>query len=633
METGMALEKVGRYAIIGELGKGAMGVVYRATDPTIGRTVALKTMRLDVHGLDAEEMLARFRNEARLAGVLNHPNIVTIYDAGETDGLFYIAMEYIEGETLHHLLQQRRVLPVEQVIDLATQICAGLDEASAHEVVHRDIKPANIMIVPDGSIKIMDFGIAKSGGGMTSTNQVLGTPNYMSPEQVKGKPLDGRSDLFSFGVILYEIVAGEKPFIGDNVTTIIYKILNENPTPPRDLDVAVHPVLSDIIMRALAKAPEDRFQHGSELVHDLLNYQSIASAEDPTTTIPSGAYAIKGGLAASAAPGGDSGALRASAATPQFAGGSSGAAAAVAPARRLTPPRSFAPRPLAARAGMLRATNTKSLPAMVAGIFLLVVIAFPAIIGYVHHTQAQQRAEMVRLLARQRAESTTPPPITPALKPAQAAPSTSQHTQPSAKGRTGHGHGRASSRGQKSSALGEVVVGSTPPGARIQIDGRPLTGLTTPFTATGLLPGLHTLAFTKPGYWSETRMVQVTAGKKARVEARLSRISVSAARFASATTSPANTSKRTVASPSKKSARKNWISAGKKTAVSVNTTPAGAHVMVNGAAQSARTPLKITLAPGEYRLTLQLAGYKPLRRALKVEKSTPLEIDEVLQKQ
>src|SRR5438270_1464461 len=121
-------------------------------------------MRVDVHGLDAEEMLARFRNEARLAGVLNHPNIVTIYDAGETSGLFYIAMEYIEGETLHHVLQQRRVLPVEQVIDLATQVCAGLDEASSHEVVHRDIKPANIMIVPDGSVKIMDFGIAKSGG-------------------------------------------------------------------------------------------------------------------------------------------------------------------------------------------------------------------------------------------------------------------------------------------------------------------------------------------------------------------------------------------------------------------------------------------------------------------------------------
>jgi len=486
--------------------------------------------------------------------------------------------------------------------------------------------------VPDGSVKIMDFGIAKSGGGMTSTNQVLGTPNYMSPEQVKGKPLDGRSDLFSFGVILYEMVTGEKPFIGDNVTTIIYKILNEHPVPPRDMDVAVHPVLSDIIMRTLAKAPEDRFQHGSELVHGLLNYQSIAGAEDPTTAIPSGAYAVAGGLASSAASGGGLDAPRASSATPQFGSGNGGAAAAAAPARRLTPPRPFAPRPLAAKARMSR-SNIKSLPAMVAGIGLLVVIAFSAIIGYVHHTQAQQRAEMVRLLARQRAESTAPAPTSPSVAPqaSQPAPSTSQRTQPSAKGRTRHGHGRAASRAQKSSALGEVLVGSTPRGARIQIDGRPLAGLSTPFTATGLLPGLHTFAFSKPGYWGETRMVQVTAGKKATVAARLSRIS--AARSASQTKSPATANKKHFVSPSRKSAGKQRISAGQKTAVSVNTTPAGARVLVNGAAQSTRTPLKINLAPGEYQLSLQLAGYKPLRRALKVEKSTPLEIDEVLQKQ
>ena len=623
----MTLEKVGRYAIIGELGKGAMGVVYRATDPTIGRTVALKTMRLDVHGLDAEEMLARFRNEARLAGVLNHPNIVTIYDAGETDGLFYIAMEYIEGETLHHLLQQRRVLPVEQVIDLATQVCAGLDEAAAHQVVHRDVKPANIMIVPDGSVKIMDFGIAKSGGGMTSTNQVLGTPNYMSPEQVKGKALDGRSDLFSFGVILYEMVTGEKPFIGDNVTTIIYKILNEAPTPPRDLDVAVHPVLSDIIMKTLAKAPEDRFQQGAELVHALLNYQSMTGAEDPTTAIPSGSFAITGGLK----PAGlDSSSMRVSGASAQFSGGNGGAAAAAAPARRLTP-RPFASRPLAAKAAAAR-SNFKSVPAMVAGIGLLVVIAFSAIISYVHLSQVQQRAEMVRLLARQRAESTTPPPGALSPAPAQLAPATNPQSQPNGKGRKGRGHGGAASGRQKSNTLGEVVIGSTPPGARIQIDGRPLAGLRTPFTATGLLPGLHTFTFAKPGYWGETRMVQVTAGKKTKLEARLSRASASSTKSpATATKTSASANKTKAGSASRKSARK--TSTGKKTAVTVNTTPAGAHVMVNGAAQSSLTPLKITLAPGDYQLTLQLDGYKPLRRALKVEKSTPLEIDEVLQKQ
>ena len=154
------MEQIGRYHIEGELGKGAMGVVYRGTDPNIGRTVALKTMRLDVHGIEAEEMLQRFRNEARSAGVLNHPNIVTIYDAGESDGLFYMAMEVIEGETLQQLLSKNRVLPVEQVLSVCRQVGEGLDFAHARGVIHLYIKPANIMITTSGLVKFMDFGIA-----------------------------------------------------------------------------------------------------------------------------------------------------------------------------------------------------------------------------------------------------------------------------------------------------------------------------------------------------------------------------------------------------------------------------------------------------------------------------------------
>ncbi|MFI5105381.1 MAG: serine/threonine protein kinase, partial [Terriglobales bacterium] len=271
----MSLETVGRYEIIGELGRGAMGVVYKAKDPTIGRTVALKTMRLDVHGLDAAEMVRRFQNEARAAGVLSHSNIVTIYDAGQQDGIFYIAMEFIQGTTLHELIAEKHILTTEEVIQYSRQICRGLDYAHSHGIVHRDVKPANIMITGNGTVKIMDFGIAKAGGSMTSTGQVLGTPNYMAPEQVKGRPLDGRSDLFSFGVILYEMLTGEKPFVGQNVTTIIYKIVNENPIAPRDLDVTVHPGLSAIVVKALAKLAEDRYQSGAELVRDLENYKNL----------------------------------------------------------------------------------------------------------------------------------------------------------------------------------------------------------------------------------------------------------------------------------------------------------------------------------------------------------------------
>src|SRR3954466_4913972 len=297
METSKPVEKVSRYEITGELGKGAMGRVYKAVDPTIGRTVALKTMRLDVHGLETDEMLRRFKNEARLAGVLNHGNIVTIYDAGEQEGLFYIAMEYIEGITLHGVLNERKTLSPEEIINITRQVCAGLDHAHHHGVIHRDVKPANIMLEPDGTAKIMDFGIAKSGGGLTSTGQVLGTPNYMAPEQVRGHVLDGRTDLFSFGVMLYEMTTGEKPFAGTNVTTIIYKIIHENPVPPRELDVTIHPGLDKVIMKALAKKPDERYQTGAELARDLQSYKSLGANTDSTQEIPSGSYPAPTGAA------------------------------------------------------------------------------------------------------------------------------------------------------------------------------------------------------------------------------------------------------------------------------------------------------------------------------------------------
>ena len=276
MSTGIEPHSVGRYQVVSELGRGAMGVVFKAIDPNIGRTVALKTLRLDALGIDSEEVVRRFKNEARSAGVMNHPNIVTIFDAGEIHGIFYIAMEFIEGTTLQSLMAEQKVLPVDRIITLCRQICVGLDYAHSQGVIHRDVKPANMMITSDGTVKIMDFGIAKAGGGMTSTGQVLGTPNYMSPEQVKGRILDGRSDLFSLGVMIYEMITGEKPFMGQNITTIIYKIVNENPISPRELDVTVHPGLSAVVTRALAKSPDERYQSGAELMRDLENYKNLA---------------------------------------------------------------------------------------------------------------------------------------------------------------------------------------------------------------------------------------------------------------------------------------------------------------------------------------------------------------------
>src|SRR5260370_2029091 len=217
--------------------------------------------------------------------MLNHPNSVSNEDADEINGLFYMAMEYIEGKTLRQLQSEEHVLPMEQVLELSRQIAAGLDAASAEQVVKRDIKPANIMILRTGSLKIMDFGIAKAGGGVTSKGAVLGTPNYMSPEQIRGELLDGRSDLFSFGVILYEMVTGARPFVGDNITTILHKIVHEEPIPPRQLNPAIHPGLDRVLLKALAKSPQQRFQLGAELVHALENYESFET-ESASTMIP-----------------------------------------------------------------------------------------------------------------------------------------------------------------------------------------------------------------------------------------------------------------------------------------------------------------------------------------------------------
>src|ERR1017187_286439 len=275
-----ALTKAGRYQIVGELGRGSMGVVYQGFDPVIGRTVAIKTMLTEgLAGPEVQEYKARFQREAQAAGVLAHPNIITVYDYGEDDGVLYLAMEYLEGKSLEKIVQEQGVLPVETILPIYDQICNALDHAHNNKIVHRDIKPANIMILHNGLVKVTDFGIAKMMAmGMTQVGQILGTPNYMSPEQVKGRHIDGRSDIFSLGVILYELVTGEKPFGGQNITTVIYKIINENPIPPRELDASIHAGLSFVISKALAKNVDERYQTCRELAEDLRSYMNLGGS-------------------------------------------------------------------------------------------------------------------------------------------------------------------------------------------------------------------------------------------------------------------------------------------------------------------------------------------------------------------
>ena len=264
---------LGRYQIDKELGRGAMGMVYLGKDPKIGRQVAIKTMALsqEFEASELAEVKARFFREAETAGKLTHPNIVTMFDAGEEHDLAYIAMEFIGGHDLTRYVRLENLLPAQKVMQLIAQAADALDYAHQRNVVHRDIKPANLMYLPDeDKLKITDFGIARvTDSSKTKTGTVLGTPSYMSPEQLAGKKVDGRSDIFSLGVTLYQLLTGQLPFSADSMATLMYKIANEAQAPPSQVSAQLPACADLIITRALQKDPEQRYQRGSELARDL----------------------------------------------------------------------------------------------------------------------------------------------------------------------------------------------------------------------------------------------------------------------------------------------------------------------------------------------------------------------------
>ena len=290
------MERLGRYELLEELGRGAMGVVYKARDPQIDRLVAVKVLA-PAPGLDAGEAQQhreRFQREARAAGRLAHPNIVTIHDVGEDQGRAFLVMEFVEGQTLDRILRTRRLLPLEEVLTIGEQIASGLEYAHRHGIIHRDVKPANILLTREGVVKVTDFGIARiTGSETTQSGQTLGTPSYMSPEQVTGQNLDGRSDIFSLGTVLYEVLSGEKAFPGETLSTIIYRIVHEDPIPLRRLNPAFPAALETCLQKALTKDPSARYTRATDLAGDLRRAAEgtvvsapAAAATESTVTLP-----------------------------------------------------------------------------------------------------------------------------------------------------------------------------------------------------------------------------------------------------------------------------------------------------------------------------------------------------------
>ena len=286
----MGPKVLGRYRILGELGRGAMGVVYRAVDPLIEREVALKTLHTELPADVIDEVRVRFLREARSAGRLNHPNIVTIFDVGQEGGAAYIAMELLEGPSLHQMLKERQRIPFHTAADIIAQVADALHHAHGFSIVHRDVKPANVVVAPSGRAKLTDFGVAYvAASDVTQNGSALGSPRYMAPEQVLGQPIDARADIFSLGVVLYELLTRRTPFEWPGDTTVyalMQRIAGEPHPPLRQIDAEIPAGFDRIMDRALAKRPQDRYQSASEFASDLRNYHSLGGGTEFARTVP-----------------------------------------------------------------------------------------------------------------------------------------------------------------------------------------------------------------------------------------------------------------------------------------------------------------------------------------------------------
>ena len=603
------MDRIGRFKIVRELGRGAMGVVYHAIDPNIGRPVAIKTIQLGGGRKPEEQERLRERlfREARSAGMLSHPGIVTVYDVEQQGDLAYIAMEYVDGPTLDQLLAERPPIGSEKLFSVLAQTAAALDYAHQRGIVHRDIKPANIMIAQDGTAKITDFGIAKitTSDQFTMTGTIVGTPHYMSPEQVQGHAVDGRADQFSLAVIAYEALTGEKPYTGEHLTTVVYKIVTEEPAAPHRLNPTLSPAIDAILTKALSKKPDARYRTCQEFIEALerscaqtkgwklmarggsLNEPTLAEKEpgatgmDPggpvtlpravrprrlgDTTVASGreggrksgllafllATLVAGGLLAligfQAAPW--LGAPAPSGQTPSQGAKEQPPSPGAAPQSPTPAPQAgaAAANPAAPAAGTPGPGSTASTGAPTAG------AARPGAAEPATPKKPAPAAETAPV------ELPTHPPA----KKAQAA----DGDKPSPLGPPEQEAPRRAARPVEDTTQPVTII-TSPAGATATLDGRPDAACRTPCTLDAL-PGRHSISVVLPGHQAEHREFDLGA------------------------------------SPLELPAVVLHAEGG---TLLITSVPSGAAILVNGQSTGKTTPAQLTLSPGSYRITVEREG-------------------------
>jgi serine/threonine protein kinase len=572
------VQQIGRYQIVNELGRGAMGVVYRAQDPAIGRTIAIKTIRLSdlTEAAERERLRERLFREAQSAGILSHPNIVTIYDILEEGGMAYIFMEFVNGPSLEKLLGDELLPDQAKILGIFRQTAGGLDYAHRKGIVHRDIKPANIMIHEDGVPKITDFGVAKIvSQQMTQSGTMMGTPSYMSPEQVQGGNVDGHADQFALAVIAYEVLTGEKPFAAEYLPSLLYKICREDPVPPQRLNTTLGPAVETVLKRALAKDPADRYPNCSNFVDDL---EKALSAKTTWMPLPRGASQNLPTIVTTehSVP---IGAMQAApppeppkpAAPPRITLPEGGRAAIVA--AEATAPH---------RPARIEEAESHTGRNVVLALMGLVLVGLLFLLVQKWTAQKPATEASVTPPAGTTPASTEPPATKPAevAKTQTTAPATpaqpGQTDKPSPTGKPQAppavvpppAPSHTTPPAPKAAQPSLVQFGSTPPGAHVVVDGNDSTGCTTP-CAIPLDTGRHTLLATLDGYRNLPQIFQVPDDLVVRLPME-----------------------RVVGT------------------LSVISNPPGATILINGEAQAKKAPAVLTLPVGSYQLQVISGTYK-----------------------